>query len=62
MKRIPMITIIPTIKVQILHSLASQKALLIPIYHKIPKKSYYIFISQQHAQKSKGHFLATEEL
>jgi hypothetical protein len=30
MKRIPLITITPTIKVQILHSLASQKALLIP--------------------------------
>jgi hypothetical protein len=30
MKRISMITITPTIKVQILHFLASQKALLIP--------------------------------
>jgi hypothetical protein len=30
MKRIPLITITLTIKVQILHSLASHKALLIP--------------------------------
>jgi hypothetical protein len=34
MKRIPLITITPTIKVQILHSLASWKALLIPYLHK----------------------------
>jgi hypothetical protein len=34
MKRIPLITITPTIKVQILHSLASWKALLIPYLDK----------------------------
>jgi hypothetical protein len=40
MKRILLITITPTIKVQILCSLASEKALLIPY---LPKKSYHIF-------------------
>jgi hypothetical protein len=34
MKRIPLITITPTIKVQILRSLPSWKALLIPYLHK----------------------------
>jgi hypothetical protein len=34
MKRIPLITITPSIKVQILCSLASWKALLIPYLHK----------------------------
>jgi hypothetical protein len=62
MKRIPLITITPTIKVQILRSLASQKALLIPTYHKIPKKSYHIFLSQQHAQNNNCQNLASEEL
>jgi hypothetical protein len=42
MKRIPQITITPTIKVQIVRSLASWKALLIPYLHKkIQKISIY---------------------
>jgi hypothetical protein len=62
MKRIPLITITPTIKVQILRSLASRKALLIPYYHKIFKKSAYIFILFQAAQNGNGQNLATVEL
>jgi hypothetical protein len=41
MKRIPMITITPTIKVQILHYLASWKALLIPYLYKNSKISIH---------------------
>jgi hypothetical protein len=33
-----------------------------PTYHKISKKSYHIFISQQHAQNSNGQNLATDGL
>jgi hypothetical protein len=60
MKRIPLITITPTTKVQILYSLASQKALLIPSLYKIFKKSTYISILYQAAQNSNGQNLATD--
>jgi hypothetical protein len=59
MKRIPVITITPIIKVQILRSLASWKALLIPYLHKKFKKSTYIIILNQAAQNNNGQNLAT---
>jgi hypothetical protein len=62
MKRIPLITITPTIKVQILCSLASWKALVIPYLHKKYKKSAYIIILNQAAQNNNGQNLATAVL
>jgi hypothetical protein len=32
-----------------------------PTYHKIPQKSYHIFLLQQHAQSSKGQNLASQD-
>jgi hypothetical protein len=62
MKRIPLIIVTPTIKVQTLCFLASQKVFLISHLHNPFKKLTHIFISQQYAENSKGQILAIEEL
>jgi hypothetical protein len=43
MERIPLITITPTIKVQILHSLALQKTLIIPYLPQNSQKNQITF-------------------